>query len=137
MRLLTAVAALALVVATAACGPLKYQVKGLPQATGADAVVTADVRKDQNVTVLKLTATNLPPPDRVMSGSQHFVAWQRKNSDSAWNRIGALAYDEGKREGFLEATVPELRFELQVTAEQKTDSASPSPDSVFSQFVGN
>ena len=137
MRLLTAAAALALIVASAACGPLKYQVKGTPQATGADAMVTADVKKDQNVSLVEIKAVNLPPPDRVMAGSQHFVAWQRKNSDTTWNRIGALAYDADKRTGFLEVTVPEVLFELEITAEAQVSPASPSAEVVFFQKIGN
>ena len=137
MRLLTAAAALALIVASAACGPLKYQVKGTPQATGADAMVTADVKKDQNVSLVEIKAVNLPPPDRVMAGSQHFVAWQRKNSDTTWNRIGALAYDADKRTGFLEVTVPEVLFDLEITAEAQVSPASPSAEVVFFQKIGN
>ena len=137
MRLLTAAAALALVVATAACGPLKYQVKGTPQAVGADAVVTADVKKEQNVSLVEIKAINLAPPERVMAGSQHYVAWQRKNTDTTWNRIGALAYDADKRTGFLEVTVPEIMFDLEVTAEQQVGPASPSAEVVFFQKVGN
>ncbi len=137
MRSLQMIAAAALLVATAACGPLKYQVKGTPQATGADAVITADVKKDQNLTLVEIKALNLAPPDRVMAGSEHYVAWQRKNSDTAWNRIAGLTYDADKRTGFLTATVPETLFELEITAEQQVGPASPSSEVVFFQKIGN
>lgn len=137
MRSLSLFAAVAVVVAATGCGPLKYQVKGTPQATGADAVVTADVKKDQNFTVLEVKAVNLPPPDRVMAGSQHFVAWQRKNNDATWTRIGTLTYDADKRTGFLSATVPEQFFDFEITAEQQQGPASPSAEVVFFQKVGN
>jgi hypothetical protein len=137
MRALKSAVALVVVLGAAACGPLKYEIKGTPQAVGADAVVTADVKKEQNFTLVEVKAKNLPPPERVMAGSTHFIAWQRKGSDGTWSRIGTLVYDEAGRTGALTATVPELRFDLEVTAEQQDAPASPSAEVVFFQKVGN
>jgi hypothetical protein len=123
------------VVVVAACGPLKYEIKGTSLATGADAVITADVKKDQAMTMLEVKATNLPPPDRVMSGASTFVVWQRKDSGATWARVGVLTYDEGKREGQFMATVPELTFEVQLTAEREAAPESPGPDAVFFQKI--
>jgi len=123
------------VVVVAACGPLKYEIKGTSLATGADAVITADVKKDQAMTMLEVKATNLPPPDRVMSGASTFVVWQRKDSSANWARVGVLTYDEGKREGQFMATVPELTFEVQITAEREASPESPGPDAVFFQKI--
>lgn len=125
-----------LVLATAACGPLKYELKGTALATGADAVIVADVQKDQAMTLLEVKATDLPPPDRVMSGSLVFVVWQRKDSSAPWSRVGVLEYAEGSREGTFKATVPEVSFEVEVTAEREPAPASPGPDAVFFQKVG-
>ncbi len=125
-----------LVLAIAACGPLKYELKGTALATGADAVITADVKKDQALTMLEIKATNLPPPDRVMAGSSVFVVWQRKDSGAQWTRVGVLTFAEDAREGTFMATVPELSFEVQITAEKEPSPASPGPDAVFFQKVG-
>ena len=40
----------ALLAALLGCGPLTYTVRGTPMATGADAIVTADVNKDLAMT---------------------------------------------------------------------------------------
>ncbi len=125
-----------LVLAIASCGPLKYELKGTALATGADALITADVKKDQALTMLEIKATNLPPPDRVMAGSSVFVVWQRKDSGAQWTRVGVLTYAEDPREGTFMATVPELSFEVQITAEKEPSPASPGPDAVFFQKVG-
>lgn len=123
------------VVVVAACGPLKYEIKGTSMATGADAVITADVKKEQSMTMLEVKATNLPPPDRVMSGASTFVVWQRKDSGAQWARVGELTYNADSREGQFMATVPELTFEVQVTAEREGSPASPGPDAVFFQKI--
>lgn len=123
------------VLAVAACGPLKYEIKGTSLATGADAVITADVKKDQAMTMLEVKALNLPPPDRVMSGASTFVVWQRKDSSGTWARVGVLTYSDDKREGQFMATVPELTFEVQVTAEREASPESPGPDAVFFQKI--
>jgi len=46
-----------------------------------------------------------------------------------------LTYDEGKREGHFMATVPELTFEVQITAEREASPESPGPDAVFFQKI--
>ncbi len=135
MNVLRAVAAFAVVAALSACGPLKYEIKGTPLATGADAVITADVKKDQAMTMLEVKAENLPPPDRVMSGASTFVVWQRKDSDANWSRIGKLIYEDEPRRGQLTATVPELSFEVQITAEREDAPEAPATDVVFFQKV--
>jgi hypothetical protein len=119
-----------------ACGPLKYELKGAVLANGADAELLADVKKDQNLTTIDLHAINLPPPGRVKEGATTFVVWQRKNNDTPWTRIGALVYDEGARKGeLLSVSVPELTFDLEVTAEVDAAGASPGDAIVFSQRV--
>jgi len=135
MRAVQMLFAALMLLASVACGPLKYEIKGTPMATGADAIITADVQKEKALTLVEIAATNLPPPDRVMAGSAHFVAWQRKDNGSQWARIGVLIFDEGERKGSLTATVPELTFELQITAEREQSPESPSPDAVFFQKV--
>ena len=125
-----------LVCAIAACGPLTYTVRANQLATGADAVITADVNKDANITTIGIVVENLPPPDRVSPGTAHYVAWQRQSDKTPWNRIGALAYDEDARHAHLEGvTVPEQHFELTVSAEKNASPASPSAAVVLSQRV--
>ncbi len=135
MKLTRLFAVVVVVAGLSACGPLKYEIKGTSLATGADAVITADVKKDQAMTMLEVNAENLPPPDRVMSGSSTFVVWQRKDSDASWSRIGKLIYEEEPRKGQLIATVPELSFELQITAEREDAPETPATDVVFFQKV--
>ncbi|MGC4091897.1 MAG: hypothetical protein QM756_29250 [Polyangiaceae bacterium] len=127
---------LPLVLLLAACGgPLKYSVASTPNAPGADAELVADVRAPQNQTELSLEVTNLAPPDRVAAGTAHYVAWFRKSDESPWSRIGGLNYDAEDRRGKFVGSVPEQRFDFQVTAEKSAGPASPSSDVVLAQHV--
>lgn len=125
-----------LTVCLAACGgPLKYTVQSTAKAPGADAQVVADVKKDQSVTLLEVTVTNLAPPDRVTAGAKHFAIWWRKNDGATWSRVGNLKYSEGDHKGQLTGSVPEISFDLEASAEGSEEPASPSSDVVFAQRV--
>jgi hypothetical protein len=120
----------------AACGgPLKYQVPSSARAPGADAKIVADVAADQGQTRLEMDITNLPPPGRINEKATAYLAWYRKDSSATWSRVGGLKYDEGDREGKISGSVPELAFDLSVTAENNDSPASPSPDVIVSQRV--
>jgi hypothetical protein len=130
-------ALLALTLLVAACGgPLKYQVASSAKAPGADATLEADISKDQHLTHLIMKSKNLAPPERVVPGTRIFIIWTRKNSEAQWARAGNLKYDEAAREGAFEGTVPEVDFDLQVTAEKDDGAQSPAADMIFSQHVG-
>ena len=118
------------------CGTLKYEVPGTARAPGADAKIIAEVNKAGGNTKLEIRAENLPPPERLQPGTTTFVVWQRKSDAAPWQRIGALNYDKGKRRGTLEATAPETKFELVVTAELNASPVSPSGNIMFQQLVG-
>lgn len=117
-------------------GPLKYNVRSSNLAPGADAKVVAEVRKDLRQTLLEVEAENLPPPARISEGAKAYAVWYRKDASTQWVRIGNLDYDEGDREGKLQGSVPELEFELEITAEEPSLPVSPSPSVVFAQRVG-
>ena len=120
----------------AACGgPLKYSVPSTARAPGADAKVVADVSAAQGQTKLDIDVTNLPPPGRISEKATTYLAWYRKNSSATWSRVGGLKYDEGDREGKLSGSVPEVSFDLTVTAEETEGPASPSPDVIIAQRV--
>jgi len=120
----------------AACGgPLKYSVPSTSRAPGADAKIVADVAPGQGQTRLEMAVANLAPPARVAEKATAYVAWYRKNSSATWSRVGGLAYDEGDRQGKLSGSVPEIAFDLAVTAEQSDSPASPSPDVILAQRV--
>lgn len=128
--------ALSLLVLCACGGPLKYAPKATARAPEADAAIVADVKEGQHATRLTVKVEHLAPPGRIQEGTKTYLVWQRKNSDTTWTRVAALAYDEGNREGKLEeATVPETSFQVMVTAEEKPDAASPSPHVVVEQKV--
>jgi hypothetical protein len=137
MRLLSASGLIAaLVLALAACGgPLKYSVPSTRLAPGADSEIVADVNEDQNQTTLEFKAKNLPPPNRVNPQGTMFVAWQRKNSNGPWARLGTVKFDEAARTAEITATVPEQAFDFQVSVEANEAAQSPSSDVVFSQRV--
>jgi hypothetical protein len=135
MRLLCA--SLLVAVFAVACGPLKYEVAATAAAVGADAKITADPLKEQGFTRLRVEIENLAPPDRVQAGAAAFVVWQRRDDTSEWIRVGALKYDEGARKALLEdATVPETRFTVQITAEEGPQVQKPGATVVFTQPVG-
>jgi len=120
----------------AACGgPLKYNVPSTARAPGADAKIIADVAADQGQTRLELEVANLAPPARVSEQATTYIAWYRKDSGATWSRVGGLKYDEGDREGKLAGSVPEVAFDLSVTAERTDSPASPSPDVILAQRV--
>ena len=118
------------------CGVLKYEVQGTARAPGADCKIRAEVNKSQGNSKIEILAENLPPPERLQPGTTAFVVWQRKNDSSPWQRVGALTYDKGKRRGTIEATAPETKFELVITAEINSAPASPSGNVMFQQLVG-
>jgi len=120
-----------------ACGgPLTYKIASSPKAPGADAVINADISKDQHLTQLRVKAMNLPPPDRVTTGTRIFIIWTRKNTEAQWSRVGNLKYDADAREGTFQGTVPEVDFDFQITVEKDDGAAAPSTDMVFTQHVG-
>jgi hypothetical protein len=126
----------AFVLLLAACsGPLKYSVPSTRLAPGADSEIVADVNESQNQTVLEFKAKNLPPPARVNPAGTMFVAWQRKNSNGPWARLGTVKFDESARTAEITATVPEQAFDFQVSVEANEAAQSPSSDVVFSQRV--
>jgi hypothetical protein len=125
-----------LVLLTACGGPLNYKVASSQKAPGADAMIKADVSKDQHLTRLKVDAQNLPPPERVTVGTRIFIIWTRKNTEAQWARAGNLRYDAAAREGLFEGTVPEVDFDLQITVEKDDGAQSPSTDMVFTQHIG-
>lgn len=136
MKLVARLALVAVVVFVAACGPLKYEIRGATLANGSDATLTADIKKDQSLTKIDLVAINLLPPGRAKEGATTYVVWQRKDDKANWTRIGALVYDEGARKGEMhDVSVPELSFDLEVTAEADADGASPGEAIVFAQRV--
>jgi hypothetical protein len=121
----------------AACGgTLTYKIASSAKAPGSDALIKADVSKDQHLTKIHVDATNLPPPERVIPGTRIFIIWTRKNAEAQWARAGNLQYNVSGREGLFDGTVPEIDFDLQVTVEKDDNAASPSTDMVFSQHVG-
>jgi hypothetical protein len=120
----------------AACGgPLKYTVPSSARAPGADAKVVAEVSAGQGQTRLEIDVTNLPPPGRVSEKATTYIAWYRKNSSTTWSRVGGLKYDDSDREGKISGSVPEVAFDLSVTAEETEGPASPSPEVIIAQRV--
>lgn len=127
---------LILLLLVACGGPLKYNVASSPKAPGADAKIVADVKKDQNQTLLEVDIQNLAPPSRVSEGTKHYVAWYRKNDSTQWMRLASVKYDEDSRKGKLSASAPETSFDFEVSAEKEDGPASPSSEIIFSQRVG-
>jgi hypothetical protein len=121
--------------ALAGCGgPLTYAVHGSPKAPEIDATIVADVKKDADMTTLKISIEHLAPPSRLGEGKT-FVVWS-KGEKGKWRRVGGLKYDEGDRKGSLEgASVPVTAFDLQITVEKDAEADAPSGDVLFSQRV--
>lgn len=129
-----ATSALAAALLAGCGGPLKYSIKGPAKAPDADVEIVADVKEDSAMTMLKIKAEHLAPPDRLGSGKM-FVVWI-KGDKGKWQRVGALKYAEGDRKANLDgASVPATAFDLQVTVEKDADAESPSGDAVFTQHV--
>lgn len=136
MKTTSLLGSLLLLLSLVGCGgPLRYEIGSNAKAPGADAVIVADVKAEQNQTTLDIEVKNLAPPGRVAAGAMVFVVWQRASSQVPWTRIGGLNYEEDSRDGTFHGSVPETAFDLQVTAEKALDVASPSPDAVLSQRV--
>lgn len=125
----------ALVVLAACGGPLKYNIPSSRLAPGGDAEIIATVNEAQNQTAVEIHAKNLPPPGRVNPNAKHYVAWQRKGDSAVWARLGSVKFDEETRMAELTATVPEIAFDLEVSAEADESAQSPSADVVFMQRI--
>lgn len=121
----------------AACGgPLRYAPKGTPKAPETDAHLIAEVDEKGSITHLTITAEHLAPPGRLQEGASTYVVWARKDDSVAWQRVGALDYDEGDRKGSLKAaSVPFVTFDVIVSIEKQAAPASPSGDVVLQQRV--
>ncbi len=129
-------AVLASAVLTACGGPLQYAPKGTPKAPEADAHITADVDSSASMTHLTISAEHLAPPGRLQDGGTTYVVWTRKNDGGAWQRIGALEYNDSDRKGSLKAaSVPLVAFDLVVSIEKQAAPESPSGDIVIQQRV--
>jgi len=129
---------LCLAVLCVSCGgPLEYVTPSSGNVAGADAKIKANVNEKRKQTQLEVAVTNLPPPERVDASSQHYVAWYRRDATVVWTRVAALAYEPDSREGQLVGSVPEAKFEFEITAEPVADAASPSPQVVFVQAIGD
>ncbi|WP_437678379.1 hypothetical protein [Sorangium sp. So ce131] len=117
-------------------GPLRYTPQGMGKAPGADAVIVADVNFDAAMTRLDINVKDLPPPERLDNSKSAFVVWARPDSDSPWQRIGALKYDVDDRTGKLkDVSVPMTRFELVISLENTSNPESPSSELVIKQDV--
>lgn len=127
------VAFVSLVGLGAGCGTSKYQLVGTELAPGADAVVKAKSDSKRNLTMLEVDASHLVPADRVVEGGQAYVIWARRDQSVMWSRLGALELDD--RDGEANLTVPELNFELIITAEVQAAPVSPSASIVFQTKV--
>ena len=131
------IGAFLLCAAMAACGgPLRYAPHGTQKAPDADAEIVAEVNADSGFTRVNVKVEHLAPPARLVAGGTTYVVWARQNDGAPWQRIGALAYDEGKRRGdLMEATVPLTGFDLIISAEKESAPANPSEDVVVAQDV--
>jgi hypothetical protein len=123
--------------ALAACGgPLKYAPHGTQKAPDADADIVAEVNEDSGYTRVSIKIEHLAPPARLLAGGTTYVVWARQSDGAPWQRIGALAYDDGNRRGdLMEATVPLTAFDLIVSTEKESAPEKPSEDVVVAQEV--
>lgn len=118
-------------------GPLRYTLRGSARAAGADANLVADVDTSRSLTRLNARASNLAPPDRIQTGATAFVVWERTDGAQGWVRVSTLDYDPATRVGELrDISVPETRFEIQITAEANAQPLAPSSHVVFTQRIG-
>jgi hypothetical protein len=132
LRMLLALALMGVI--AAGCGTVRYDLRG-GRDPGAGLHVVASMSRHERQTRLMFRAENLSPPDRIVDGGQVYLLWARRNSDTAWTRLGVLAYDPGSRQGTLEATYRDIRFEVVLTAERGEHPPGPSADVIFAQRV--
>lgn len=120
---------------TACAGALKYELRGTDLSPGSDAKLEAKVNNSRNLTELSVSATNLTPPNRVLKEGTTYVVWTRRDSKAQWVRLGALELTDDGRTGSAKLTVSEVAFDLQVSAEENAEVASPSGKTIFEQRV--
>ena len=134
-RILTLSLAFVLASLTGCAGTLKYDLRGSELSPGSDAKLEAKVNNSRNLTQLELKATNLTPPNRVLDAGTTYVVWTRRDHKVPWVRLGALELTDDGRTGSASLTVSEVAFDLQVSAEENAEVASPSGKAVFEQRV--
>ncbi len=110
----------------------KYAAQTAEPALGGDAEIAIKKNKTSTYDV-DVGVENLLPANRVGNYAGYAVWVVAKDTDPV--KLGMLAYDEGKREGELEATTPHRTFELRVTLEADAASNSPSNVVVIRQSV--
>lgn len=120
---------------TACAGALKYELRGTDLSPGSDAKLEAKVNNSRNLTELSVNATNLTPPNRVLKEGTTYVVWTRRDSKAQWVRLGALELTDDGRTGTATLTVSEVAFDLQISAEENAEVASPSGKTIFEQRV--
>lgn len=112
-----------LLAAPVACKTTVHTATEAP-ALGSDATIVAKKNKTGTYAV-SLDIINLAPASRLDPEATTFVVWL-VSKDAAPVRAGVLAYDEGDRQGALEATSPNSAFNLLVTLEKETSPAGPN-----------
>jgi hypothetical protein len=126
---------LVLAVALTACSTVHYHLTG-GRDPGAALDLTAEISDADHATRLRVRAVNLSPPERLVPEAQAYVLWARRDSERPWTCLGSLDYRPASRQGTLDATHHDVRFEVLLTTERGGEPPTfPSADVVFSQRV--
>ncbi len=132
VRILLALAALALFLLPACGGARNFDVRGSQRDPGADARLS--VERVDGGQLITITAQNLAPPERLGSGFTRYVVWVRAGS-AAPQMEAVLSYDPGSRTARASGITPHERFTVVVSAERAEQPGSPSEYIVFTQNV--
>lgn len=130
--LTTALALLAVLSLTAACGGKSYVVAGTDRAVGTDG--TIEMGEADGTYRVTVELKHLPPANRLGANFKTYVVWFIPK-DSSPVKAGTLAYDADDRVGKLVATTPNPKLEVRVTAEKNAQAAAPSEVAVVSKQV--
>ncbi len=131
-RPMVVVVALALP-AYAACGSTEYQVRGSERASGSDALIQVEDFEGGRHQV-RVSFTNLPPPDRIGTGNTTFVLWSISRNQPPRNE-GPLEYDADGRTGLGTFVTAETSLTVRVTAERSASSNTPSDQTVVQKQI--
>ena len=102
----------------------EYVVRGSDRSVGVDGVIGIHTEQE-DVNIVSVELTNLPPPERHDPTKKAFVVWLTPK-DGAVIKAGRLAYDADGRKGVLHATTPNDEVFVQVTIEENSAVAQPS-----------
>ncbi len=131
---MTSLFALGLLTAVSTGCAARYNMDAKAPTYAAHVNLQVKVNRDQ-LRELKVTVDHLAPPHRLGPQYKSYAVWIQVPGHGT-TKVGLLDYNEKRRRGTLDATTPHPKFEVFITLETNSSTATPSNDVIVSKIVG-